>query len=121
VTDPAHRSVDGAEPDARLSLANERTVLAYSRTALGLVVAGIAVVGSRAAADLPVWFAAIGVPLIALGASVAIAGRQRFIQVQRALRRGEPLPSPTAATLLPFGIAITGVCALAAAVAELVS
>lgn len=96
-------------------------MLAYSRTALGLLVAGIAVVGSHTAADLQVWFAAIGVPLIALGGSVALAGRQRFIWVQKALRRSEPLPPPTAATLLPLGVAIIGVCGLAAAVAELVS
>jgi putative membrane protein len=121
VTDPARWSLEGTEPDPGVSLANERTVLAYSRTALGLVVAGIAVAGSHTAADLPVWFAAIGIPLIVLGASVALAGQRRFIRVQQALRHGEPLPSPTAATLLPFGIAIIGACGLAAAVAELTS
>jgi hypothetical protein len=53
--------------------------------------------------------------------SLALAGQRRFIRVQQALRHGEPLPSPTAATLLPFGIAIIGACGLAAAVAELTS
>jgi putative membrane protein len=102
-----------------MSLANERTLLAYSRTALGLVVAGIAVAGSHTAADLPVWFAAVGVPLIALGASVSIAGRRRFVVVQQAMRRGDDLPAPVAAAFLPFGIAIAAACGLAAAVAEL--
>lgn len=119
MTDPTWWSDDGEEPDARASLANERTLLAYSRTALGLVVAGIAVAGSHTAADLPVWFAAVGIPLIALGAYLSIAGRRRFIRVQRALRRGEVMPAPTAAALLPFGIALIGACGLAAAIAEL--
>jgi len=33
---------DGDEPDPRWTLANERTLLAYERTALGLLVAGLA-------------------------------------------------------------------------------
>ena len=35
---------DDAEPDARFTLANERTFLAWSRTALALVTAGLAIV-----------------------------------------------------------------------------
>ncbi len=35
---------DGSEPDARFTFANERTFLAWSRTALALVVAGLAVI-----------------------------------------------------------------------------
>lgn len=119
MTDPTWWRAGGEEPDPRASLANERTLLAYGRTALGLVVAGIAVAGSHTAADLPVWFAAVGIPLIVLGASLALAGRRRFIRVQQAMRRREDLPAPTAAALLPFGIALTGACALAAAIAEL--
>jgi putative membrane protein len=109
------------EPDPSSTLANERTLLAYSRTALGLLVAGIAVAGSRTAADLPAWFAALGLPLIGLGALVALAGRRRFIAVQRAMRRREDLPPPRAASLIPYGIALTAALALAAATAQLAS
>ena len=109
----------GDEPDPRWSLANERTLLAYSRTSLGLVVAGIAVVGSHTAADLPVWFAAVGLPLIATGLVLAVFGRRRFIEAQRAMRLHEPLPPPRAAHLVPWGIALTGVAALVAAAIEL--
>ena len=35
---------DGTEPDPRFTFANERTFLAWSRTALALVVAGLGVV-----------------------------------------------------------------------------
>jgi putative membrane protein len=34
---------DGSEPDARFTFANERTFLAWNRTALALVVAGLAI------------------------------------------------------------------------------
>ena len=37
-------SAGGTEPDARFTFANERTFLAWSRTALALVVAGLAIV-----------------------------------------------------------------------------
>ena len=63
---------EGEEPDPRWSLANERTLLAYSRTALALVVAGLAIAGSHRVADLPVWVAVLGLPAIALGAAVAL-------------------------------------------------
>jgi uncharacterized membrane protein YidH (DUF202 family) len=55
-----------------------------------------------------VWFAAVGIPLIAVAAAVSIAGRRRFVQVQQAVRRGTPLPAPTAAAMVPFGIALIG-------------
>ena len=109
----------GDEPDPRWSLANERTLLAYSRTALGLVVAGLAIAGSHAAADLPVWFAAIGLPVVALGATLSIAGRRRFFEAQRAMRFGEPMPAPTAASLLPLGVALIGIAGLIVAAIEL--
>ena len=100
---------DGEEPDPRWSLANERTLLAYSRTALGLVVAGLAIAGSHSVADLPIWVAVLGFPAIAFGAAVAIGGRHRFLQNQRAMRLGEPLPAPLLASLLPLGIGLFAV------------
>ena len=35
---------NGSEPDARFTFANERTFLAWSRTAIALVVAGLAAI-----------------------------------------------------------------------------
>lgn len=112
---------DGDEPDPRWTLANERTMLAYQRTALGLFVAGLAVVGSRALAGTPLWFAALGVPLIVLGAATSLEGRRRFLTVQQAMRRHEPLVGPPAAGFLPWGIGATAAVAVLVAVVELAS
>ena len=97
---------EGEEPDPRWSLANERTVLAYSRTALAFVVAGLAVAGSRNLADTPLWFAALGVPLILLGAAIGWTGGRRFVATQKAMRTGDPLGAPVVAALLPTMIAL---------------
>ena len=110
---------EGEEPDPRWSLANERTLLAYSRTALALVVAGLAIAGSHRIADLPVWVAVLGLPAIALGAAVAVLGRRRFFEIQRAMRLGEPLHAPTAASLLPFGIGLFAVAGFVIVAVEL--
>jgi putative membrane protein len=116
---PRSWPTSGEEPDPRWSLANERTLLAYSRTALGLVVAGLAIVGSQTAADIPTWLAVLGVPVIALGCVVAVAGRRRFFAAQRAMRLGEPLPLPTIASLLPAGIVVVGTVTIVLAVVAL--
>jgi putative membrane protein len=96
----------GAEPDPRWSLANERTLLAYIRTALSLLVAGLAVAASHTVIEAPAWLAALGLPLIALSAAVALAAGRRFLAVQRAMRLGEPLALPRIATMLPWGVAM---------------
>lgn len=100
---------EGAEPDPRWSLANERTLLAYNRTALAFVVAGLAVAGSRSFADTSRWFAALGLPLILVGAVVALGGGRRFLATQRSMRTGAPLGAPVVAALLPIAIALIAV------------
>lgn len=89
---------DGAEPlpgavDARFTLAAERTVLAWLRTALGLIAAGVAVMhlidplGGNARI-------ALGTTLLAMGVFTALAGAVRWHEINRALRHGGPLPGP---------------------------
>lgn len=112
---------EGDEPDPRWSLANERTLLAYERTSVGLLVAGLAVAGSHSVADAPAWLAAIGLPLIALGGCVALLGRRRFVRAQHAMRTGAPLPAPTVAVLLPLGVAVVAAAGLVLAAAQLLT
>ena len=80
------------EPDYRMSLAAERTYLAYLRTGLALTAAGVAVAGAFPQAGAMVLRRLIGVVLVLVGAMVAGEARRRFRAVQTAVRRGEPLP-----------------------------
>jgi putative membrane protein len=107
------------EPDARFTFANERTFLAYSRTALALVVAGLGIVQLLPPFPGVPWGRhVIGIPLIALGAVVASAGYVEWTRNQRALRRGEPVPK----TALPAILTITITCvAVVSAVVLLMS
>jgi putative membrane protein len=107
------------EPDARYTFANERTFLAWSRTALALVVAGLGIVQLLPPFPRVPWGRhVIGVPLIVLGAVVASTGYVEWTRNQRALRRGEPLPR----SILPIVLTVTITCiAVISAVVLLVS
>lgn len=111
--------VEGHEPDPRWTLANERTLMAYERTALGLLVAGLAASGSRELADAPLWLAVLGIPFVVLAAAVALEGRRRFLTTQDAMRKGEPLEAPRVAVFLPWGIACVATIGVLAALAQL--
>ena len=58
-----------AEPDVRFSYANERTFLAWIRTSLGLITAGLAITQLLPPFDVPGGRRLIGLPLIALSES----------------------------------------------------
>jgi putative membrane protein len=109
------RDVGGAEPDPRFTFANERTFLAWSRTALALVVAGLAIVQLLPPfPGVPAGRHLLGVPLIALGAVLAIVAYAEWVRNQRALRRGEPLPL----SVMPWVLAaaITGMAVVSGVV-----
>ena len=115
--DPAADAVSlgETEPDARFTFANERTFLAWSRTALALVVGGLAIVQLLPPFPAVPWGRHIlGVPLIVLGAVIAAAGYAEWVRNQHALRRGTPLPR----SLLPQILAgtIIGVAIIAAVI-----
>lgn len=111
---------DGEEPDPRWSLANERTFLAYLRTSLSFLVAGLAVAGSYSATDAPAWLAMLGLPLIVLGTYLGAASHGRYVAAQRAMRLGEPLPPPPATRYLPWAVALVGAASLVVAVVVLI-
>lgn len=100
------------EPDYRFTLANERTFLAYLRTALALDAAGLAAV--QFLTDLQVEWArrAVGVILVTAGILASVGAYRRWRANQRAIRAGAGLPP----TLMPFGLAAAVLVVSAAAV-----
>jgi putative membrane protein len=109
----------GGEPDARFTFANERTFLAWIRTALALVAAGLAIVQLLPPFPGIRWGRhAIGVPLILLGAVVAVTSYLEWNANQRALRRGEPLRRSRLPQLLAAVIALVALAAAALSLAS---
>ena len=100
----------GEEPDPRFTLANERTFLAWARTALGLLATGLAVaqlLGSEPRAARLV----ISVPLILMAGVIGVLSYPRWRTLERALRLSEPLPDASAAAPLGIGIALIAITA----------
>ena len=106
--------IDG-HSDARVTFANERTFLAWSRTALALVVAGLAIVQLLPPfPGVPWGRRALGIPLIVLGAVISVASYGEWVRSQEALRRGDRLPRSVLPRIL--AVTITGIAVIAAVV-----
>jgi inner membrane protein YidH len=103
---------DPREPDYRFSLANERTLLAWVRTALALDAAGLAVVRFAPPLGGAGGRAAIGGVLVLLGALTAWSGHRRFLATDRAMRAGAPLPEHVAPRFLAAVLAAVSVVVL---------
>ena len=102
----------GREPDYRFTLANERTFLAYVRTALGLDAAGLAASqflehGGTHLRTL------LALAAILLAIVVAAVGFVRWSQVERAMRLGEPLPPLRLPLVLATGMLVLSAIAIA--------
>lgn len=94
----------GQEPDYRFTLANERTFLAWIRTALALIAGGIAVVQFVPSFGIPGVRHGLSMALTAGGGLLAVLAVRRWQRVQAAMRRDEDLP-PTRVPLM-LGVAI---------------
>jgi putative membrane protein len=105
--------VDGQrEPDYRFTLANERTLLAWVRTALALDVAGLGVIRF---APLLGWSGGrevVGGVLVLFGAATAWSGYRRFLATDRAIRAGDPLPAHAAPRVLAAALAAVSLVVL---------
>lgn len=100
---PAAVYREGREPDARFSLANERTFLAWIRTSLALLAAGVALAALGSGIQ-PTLRLAASVLLILTGIATPAQAWLGWMRSERALRRGTPLPA--AVLSLPIGIAV---------------
>ncbi|MDN5895510.1 MAG: DUF202 domain-containing protein, partial [Nocardioides sp.] len=89
------------EPDYRFTLAAERTFLAYERTSIALIAAGLAVFHLL---DLTWANKVLTGLLLAGGAVSAVGGYYRFREVDKAIRAGEPLPANPSAHILAAAV-----------------
>ncbi|MDN4481082.1 YidH family protein [Demequina muriae] len=101
----------GDEPDPRFSLANERTYLAWTRTALALFAAGVALEALEVPIDgeLRMWAAAL---FVVLGILAAVEGLLGWFRTEKAMRLRTPLRGPSVAPILTVGM-IVGVVMVA--------
>jgi len=105
-------SAEVTEPDVRFTYANERTFLAWNRTALALIATGVAATQLLPEFHVPHGREILGVPLIALGALVAATSFFQWRANERAMRLRRPLPSSPMAAVLAVGIGIVSVIAV---------
>ena len=99
---------DDQHPDARFTLANERTLLAYQRSAIGLMAAAIAI--GHFFGDEPL-VVVLALVLLGTGAFAAVGGYVRYRQVDEALRAGRPIGSGSAAHLVSVAVLLSLVLA----------
>lgn len=103
----------GREPDPRFSLANERTFLAWIRTSLGFLAAGVAVVTiARFGAALRIEVRLTAVLLIICGLVCAAGGFRRWMRQERAIRLERPLPSTSAIPFVAAALVLVAVTGL---------
>jgi putative membrane protein len=107
VLPPDPRGV-GDEPDYRFTLANERTFLAWIRTALALAAGGLAAVSLLDEVTLG---ETLGVVLLALSFVTAASAYRRWALNERSMRLNEPLPTSRLPMLMAIGTAIVAVMA----------
>lgn len=99
---------EGSEPDPRFSLANERTFLAWIRTSLALLAAGVAleVLGAGIQPGLRLSAALV---LIVAGIGAAVQAWVGWMRSESALRSAKPLPAPTFAIPVVIAVLVAGV------------
>ncbi|MDR7083415.1 putative membrane protein [Arthrobacter ginsengisoli] len=93
----------GTEPDPRFTLANERTFLAWIRTSLALLAGGVAVEAFMADLFGPELRKTVAVLLLVLALLIGGGSFFRWLNVERSMRRKDPLPLPWIAPVLAIG------------------
>ena len=111
----------GEPPDPRFSLANERTYLAWNRTAMAMVVGGAALSQLTSESDArAVLRDSVAVLVLAVGTALAWTSHRRWYEAERAMRLREPLPIRTP-RFLSLAIALAGVVGLVLSIAAFIS
>jgi putative membrane protein len=107
----------GEAPDYRFTLANERTFLAWVRTSLGMMAAGVAVVQFIPGLDLVRHV--LGLLLIVMGGLLAGVSYAHWERNERAMRLGERLPRSPIPGLVAAVLTLTAVAVFVLTVVDL--
>ena len=107
--DPGHDHE--VEPDVRFTYANERTFLAWNRTALAIIATGVVVVGILPKLDVEFGRRVLGIPMILLGAYVSFASLIEWRRNEDAMRHERPLPRSGLPRVLTVGVVVVAVIA----------
>ncbi|ANS31154.1 hypothetical protein WSS_A00175 [Rhodococcus opacus M213] len=102
----------GTDPDPRFSLANERTFLAWIRTALGIIAAAIALetLSGDLLPDGPrQLFVCI---LLGFAALLVVSASRRWFRIEVAMRMGQSLPLPGTAAVTAGLVAVAATALL---------
>lgn len=103
---PAWVYNDGEEPDYRFSLANERTFLAWIRTALALIAGGV-VLDAVETTFTGAAQQGLSAALVTFAAVCCVVAWVRWAATERAMRRGEALPSSRLAAVLVVVVVVS--------------
>ena len=103
----------GSEPDPRFTFANERTFLAWIRTGLGFLSAGVAIAAvARWTERLGLEIRLASAVLIICGLACGIGAFRRWMANERAMRLNEPLPSSPLLLVVTVIVAFVGIVAV---------
>jgi putative membrane protein len=102
----------GSHPDPRFSLANERTFLAYVRTALAVLAGGVAIIGY--VPDRRIALGA-GLGLLAVGFVALIGGYVRWRHIDKAIADDRPIRASVLPVIITATLTVTVAVALVAA------
>jgi putative membrane protein len=109
---------EGADPDYRFTLANERTFLAWIRTALALLAASVALVQLVPPFRLPGARTALSLLAAVDGLGISILAYRRWVGIERAMRHGRGIPYSPMLAVLSVSLVAIGVIVLVAVVAS---
>jgi len=118
VSTPAGPPAPARHPDYRFSLANERTLLAWLRTALALVAGGVAMTQFVPELGFPAGGPIVSVGLLLAGLVTALAGYRRYARNEAAIAADQPLPAGTTAVWVTGLVAVLVVALLVLVVVE---
>jgi putative membrane protein len=103
----------GTEPDPRFTFANERTFLAWIRTGLGFLAAGVAIAAvARLNARLGPEVRIASCFLIVCGLVCGIGAFTRWMRNERAMRLQRALPSSPLLIVLTAMVTVVAIVAL---------